>query len=285
MEERKLLDRLSRELGVGDDCAVLEFGGDEAKALLTTDMLHRKTDFPEGLEAEVMGWRGVGASLSDVAGMGGDPVASVLAVGVPGLEEETVEAIIKGARDVCEEVSAEYVGGDLDSHDELTVTSTVLGRAESPVRRSGAEVGDAVCVTGELGATALGLRLFEEGENETANGLFRFEPRVAEGIEISEYATSMMDISDGLSVSLHQTAEASDVGFEVESERIPRVDGVDLEEAVFTGEDFELLFTAPRDRLDEISAEFTVIGDCVDETEGVSIDAERLEKRGYQHGD
>lgn len=282
MDEWDVLSLLSDKLGISDDCGVVPWG--DTNALITTDMLHRKTDFPEGIKPETIGWRAMAVSLSDIAGMGGHPLAMVLAFGSPEFEKEFIERVTDGALKVCDDTGAKYIGGDMDKHDELTLVSTGLGRADSPVMRSGSCVGDSVCITGELGRTALALRYFDEGKHKRANDLFEFDPRVSEGIALSEYATSMMDISDGLAVSLHQLSEASGNGFEVESSELPVIEGVeDLDEAVFTGEDYELLFTIPEDEIDEASrsVDFTVIGECVGS--GIKMAGEELEKRGYQH--
>ncbi|MDY6779814.1 MAG: thiamine-phosphate kinase [Halobacteria archaeon] len=270
----------------GDDCAVIE--RDSKSLLLTTDMLHDTTDFPEGIRPYVVGWRSMAVSLSDVAAMGGDPVAAVLALGVPEFDGDYVEEVARGARDVCGNCGAEYVGGDLDTHDETTTVSTVLGESSDPVRRSGASAGDLVCVTGELGRTAVALRLFDEEEYGRANELFAFEPRVGTGTKLSGYASSMMDISDGLALSLHQMSRVSDVGFDIESSSLPAVEGAHgVEDTVFTGGDYELVFTVPDENVDKLrdvvgDVGFTVVGESTEDGE-VRIDGKELDRRGYEH--
>jgi thiamine-monophosphate kinase len=288
MDERAALEVLSeRVAGAGDDCAVLD------EWLLTTDMLHESTDFPDGTTGYTAGWRAVAASLSDVAAMGGTARAAVAAYGAPEFDEE-LTAFVEGVSDVCELAGAEYVGGDLDTHDEFTTATTVLGRADEPVYRTGAQVGEAVCVTGTLGRSAAALRLFERSDLGRANELFRFSPRVAAGRAIGPHASAMMDVSDGLARSLHQLAEASDCGMRIH-EPLPIDESVrdvaaDAEEAresgVFFGEDFELLFTVPETDLeavrDDSPVAITPIGTVVEE--GVTLDGEPLPDRGYTHG-
>jgi thiamine-monophosphate kinase len=289
MDERAVLERLAGAVpGAGDDAAVVD------SLVLTTDMLHEATDFPDGTTRYTAGWRAVGASLSDVGAMGAEAVAAVAVYGAPAFEWEAVAAFIDGARDVCGAVGAEYVGGDLDGHDEFTVASTALGRTDSPVFRAGAQPGDAVCVTGTLGRSAAALRLFEAGETDRGNDLFRFEPRVAAGRALAPHATAMMDSSDGLARSLHQLAEASDCGFAVESP-LPVDDA--LVEAVSDtaqrralgvsfGEDFELVACLPAGRIEEVrtdlSCRLTRIGTVT--ASGVTLDGEPLPDRGYTHG-
>lgn len=289
MDERAALTSIAdRVPAAGDDAAVV------GELVLTTDMLHASSDFPEGTTRYTTGWRAVGASLSDVAAMGAEATAAVAVYAAPTFEADELEAFIGGATDVCEAVGAEYVGGDLDRHAELTVASTAVGRTETPVYRSGASPGEVVCVTGTLGRTAAALRRFEAGEVEVANDLFRFEPRVAAGRSLVAHVTAMLDSSDGLARSLHQLAEASGCGFAVEGETIPidravRAVAVDDEDAfdmaTTVGEDFELVCTMPP-RAVESAREacpvpITVLGEVT--VEGVTLDGDPLVDRGYTH--
>ncbi|MFC7069427.1 thiamine-phosphate kinase [Halobaculum lipolyticum] len=293
MDEREALARLADSLpSAGDDCAVV---GDR---VLTTDMLHETTDFPAGVDRYTAGWRAVGASLSDVAAMGADAEAAVAAYGAPRFDPEEVDEFVRGAREVCGAVGAEYVGGDLDRHDEFTVATTALGATDDPVRRGGAARGDVVCVTGTVGRSAAALRAFERGDAERGNDLFRFTPRVAAGVALRPYATAMMDSSDGLARSLHQLVAASDtadLGMDVTESAVP-VDGAvdDLfddpddrrEAALFFGEDFELVFTLPSDAVDAARAAsptpFATVGNVT--WDGVRMDGDPLPDRGYGHG-
>lgn len=293
MDEWTVLAELAQRHGVGDDCAVLPGAGSGGgDLLLTTDMLHDATDFPGGVTRETMGWRAAAASLSDVAAMGGEPVACVLAAGSP--ELEAVGTIAEGAAAVCDEVGCRYAGGDVDRHAETTLASTVLGRAvEDPVRRSGASPGDAVVVTGALGRTAAALRAFQRGDAARGEALFRFTPRIAAGRMLAHHASAMIDSSDGLAVSLHQLADASGVGFAVEEDRLPAIEDAEgREDLVFTGEDYELVATVPGDAVDEArdaveeaggDARLTVIGDCVAADDGVTMNGDPLPRRGYEH--
>ncbi|HKL28008.1 MAG TPA: thiamine-phosphate kinase [Natrialbaceae archaeon] len=292
MDERTALGLLADELpDAGDDAAVV---GDQ---VLTIDMLHESTDFPDGVTHYTAGWRAVGASLSDVGAMGAEATAAVAAYGVPAFEPEDLLAFVRGANDVCERVGARYVGGDLDHHGEFTVSTAALGRTDEPVWRSGASPGDRVCVTGDLGRSAAAVRLFERGETDRANDLFRFDPRVETGRAIAPHATAMMDSSDGLARSLHQLAEASDCGFAIDADAIPvheAVDDLATDEAdrrsmgLYFGEDFELVFTVPESALEEVreaaSVPITDIGDVTDADAGIAIDGETLPDRGYDHG-
>ncbi|MFC7132577.1 MULTISPECIES: thiamine-phosphate kinase [Salinibaculum] len=289
MDERAALGRLDETLpAAGDDAAVVD------GLVLTTDMLHESTDFPDGTTRYTAGWRAVGASLSDVAAMGAEAVAAVAVYGAPEFDWDEIAAFVDGAADVCELVDGAYVGGDLDGHGEFTVATTVLGRTDAPVLRSGASPGEAVCVTGALGRTGAALRHFQTGDTERGNDLFRFEPRVAAGQVLADHATAMMDSSDGLARSLHQLADASDCGFAVETP-LPIDDAVDAvaadeaeqrELGVFLGEDFELVCTLPETALEPVRERLDVplthIGTVTES--GVTLDGDALPDRGYTHG-
>ncbi|MGA9400767.1 thiamine-phosphate kinase [Haladaptatus sp.] len=296
MDERAALRLLAGELpDAGDDAAVID------GHVLTTDMLHETTDFPGGTTRYTAGWRAVGASLSDVAAMGASAVAGVAVYAAPEFEPAELESFVEGASDVCKSVGARYVGGDLDTFEEFTTSTTVLGRTDDPVLRSGATRGDLLCVTGTLGRSGAALRLFEAGDVERANDLFRFQPRVEDGRALAPFATAMMDSSDGLARSVHQLAEASGCGFELDGESIPVAESVrevasdegdERDLSFFFGEDFELVFTVPESRLADARTAaptpISVVGEVTDGGDGsepkITIDGEPLPDRGYTHG-
>ena len=291
VDERAALDLIAADLpAAGDDAAVV---GDQ---VLTTDMLHETTDFPAGTTRYTAGWRAVGASLSDVAAMAAEATAAVAVYAAPEFRADALRSFVAGARDVCTAVDAEYVGGDLDDHGEFTVATTALGTTDAPVRRTGAEPGEVVAVTGQLGRSGAALRAFDAGDAERGNELFRFTPRVAAGRALAPHAGAMMDSSDGLARSLHQLAEASDCGFAVEWDALPVHPAVEAyaadtddrrELAAFFGEDFELVATLPADSLTEAReaspTPLTVVGEVVSDRDGVTADGETLSDRGYTH--
>ena len=288
MDERAALALVGENLpAAGDDCAVV------GSTVVTTDMLHDRTDFPDGTTRYTAGWRAVGASLSDVAAMGAEATAAVAVYGAPEFDPDELRAFLRGADEVCDAVSADYVGGDLDGHEEFTVATTALGETDAPVRRSGATPGDAVCVTGTLGRSAAALRLFPDA-SERANDLFRFEPRVATGRAVAPHVTAMIDSSDGLARSLHQLGEASNCGFTIESDRLPIHETVrevaddpadERSLAVHLGEDFELVFTTPDPERAQVAApaSVSVVGEVTESDAGVRLDGESLPDRGYTH--
>ncbi len=296
MRERDVIKFLREKLPIGDDCAVISFR--KTHLLLTTDMLHRQTDFPQGMTPYTMGWRAIAVSLSDIAAMGGRPLGVVIALGVPGFDKKFLEELLEGALACCQACGTTLLGGDTDCHPELTIVTTALGEAHRPVLRSGAHVDDLVCVTGDLGRTAAALQLLKEKEYEQANELLRCTPRLAEGQALAPLASSMMDISDGLARSLYQLGETSHVGFRIDATAIPFALEVEelardqeelFEMGLFFGEDFELLFTLPSELLLDARrvCQFTVIGQVVPQTAGVRMqigpDRILLPDRGYEH--
>ena len=310
-QEKELIDLICANfsskknvtLGAGqDDCAVIDFG--EWYLILTTDMLHKKADFPSQMSAYQIGWTTVAVNLSDIASMGATPFVFLVAIGIPDdTKKEFFLELGQGMEACASKHDVGIVGGDIDKHDELTLVGTAIGKVDKNrlVRRSGAEVGDLLCVTGNPGSAAAGLRiaLGEESaskdiEEILLSSLFEPQPRVKEGIELSKYATSMTDTSDSLATSAHELAIQSKIGFNIHKEQIPVTDGLksvsknkeDLRELfLYGGGDFELLFTIKPKNLDDAKKKgfFSVIGEAV--SEGVYLDDEKEEVdfRGYRH--
>lgn len=284
MDERAALALIADHVDhAGDDAAIVD------GTAITIDMLHDSADFPAGTTDRTIGWRSVAVSLSDLAAVGADPVGAVAAYGAPTFEGDALGAFIRGAREVCAAVDTEYVGGDLDGHDERTIATAAVGRVDHRVGRGGATPGEAVCVTGRLGTGAAAFRLFETGEIERANDLYRFRPRIAAGRALAPLASAMMDSSDGLARSLHQIAAASDCGIAIEGELPidPALDAfADTDRLATTfGEDFELIVTLPEDVLDDardrVPVDLTQIGTVTES--GVTRDGDPLPDEGYVH--
>jgi len=290
MRESEILQIIRARIPeAGDDAAIVPFR--DTNLVLTTDMLHRKSDFPERTTPRTIGWRSVAVSLSDLAAMGAQPLGVLLAFGDPALDEPSVMGVLEGASVCCEAAGTRLLGGDLDRHQELTVVSTAIGHTPDPVRRSGAQVGDLVCVTGELGRTQAALCCFATGLTERANDLFCFPPRTTWGQQLAGLATSMIDISDGLVRSLHLLAGESRVGCAIEEARLPVSPALRehlpqerwFDALLFGGEDYELLFTLPESAISAIdrTVRYSVIGRVTEG--GVLLDEDELPDRGYDH--
>lgn len=300
--ERELIRRISEILGgvVNDDCAVIDAG--ERYLVATTDMLHRLTDFPEIMSPWQIGWMTVAVNLSDVAAMGAKPAGVLIAAGLPkDADLYFIDELFSGFGDCAAYYGAKVLGGDTDSHQELTITGCALGFVEKDLvlRREGARVGDLLCTTGSLGGAGAGLWAWRHGElqNKFIEKLLEPEPRLKEGRALaqSRAVTAMMDNSDGLALSLSDLSEVSRVGFVVREEALPIAGGIEqmvghevaLEMAMSAGGDFELVFTVKPEWLERArqACDLTVIGDVVEEGLWMETEGERrrIEARGYEH--
>jgi thiamine-monophosphate kinase len=284
VDDRDLLESIMDLVGedrARDDCAVLPVG--ETVLVATTDMLHTKTDFLPGMTDWQCGWMAVSVTLSDIASMGAAPRWILLAAGLD--RPERLRPVMEGARACCDRYGASLVGGDIDSHDELTLVSTGLGTVEPAhlVRRQGSRPGDLICVTGVLGRAQAAI----DGYSRYQEALFEPQPRVAEGQILGRSgASSMMDISDGLALSLHDMVLANRCGYRVTSAMIPVIGDIPyekaLELAVYGGGDYELLFTIPAERLPLEGVDYHAIGHVIGEP-GAFLNGVPMERRGYQH--
>lgn len=284
MNDRALLDLIRPVTGsetCSDDCAILPLSC--GILVSSTDMLHEQSDFPEGMTDYQIGWMSVAVTISDIAAMGADPLQILLAIGLD--REDRLSGIVRGAQACCTRYGAVYAGGDLDAHPELTIVSTGIGIIErgQPVLRSGADPGDVICVTGLLGRAILGL----DGDERFWKNLCEPEPRVDEGRAARKAgATAMMDISDGLALSLHDIAQESKTGMEIKSDKIPLPEDADLNKAfdaaMYGGGDFELLFCIPQEKFGLLPFPSTIIG-MVTEGPDILIDGEPVRKKGYLH--
>jgi thiamine-monophosphate kinase len=226
-----------------------------------------------------------------------------MAMGLPpDTELDFLDDIIKGMDDCARKFNTHILGGDTDSHDELTMTGTALGLIKKKllVQRNGAKPGDLVCVTGNLGTAGAAIMSLDKGISvipKILKALFEPSPRINEGIALvgTCAVSSMMDISDGLALSLHDLGKASSVGFKIYEDRLPvlpevidLLEGNELLEAVvYTGGDFELLFTIPPEMLGIVgyACPLTVIGEIINK--GIFIQRaggiEELKGKGYEH--
>jgi thiamine-monophosphate kinase len=264
-----------------DDCAVVPCSEDMLVA--TSDMLHEATDFPPGMTDWQIGWMSSAVTLSDIAAMGARPGIVLLAIGLD--HGSRLRQILEGARACCVWAGAVLAGGDLDSHRELTIVSSGIGfaRKGKVIRRSGSKAGDRICITGPLGRAQAAL----EGFSQFRRALLEPCPKVKEGMALAECGISaMMDVSDGLVLSLYDLLEAGGCGFSIQSSQIPVLDGVPPERSrelsLYGGGDFELLFSCPPERLPLIPVDYLEIGEAIQEQK-ILIDGEVASYGGYLH--
>lgn len=280
MDDRELLKTVAGIVGrnvILDDCAAFPVGSKIIVA--STDMLHESTDFPEGMTDRQIGWMSAAATISDIASSGAAPLFLLIAVGLD--RPDRLGEIMEGARECCDHYGTEILGGDIDHHRELTIVATGFGLAgeDTHVTRRGCKPGDSVYILGHPGEAQAAL----EGDERYRLSLIEPHPFVPEALLIAKAgASAMMDVSDGLALSLHDLADASGRGFEIFSERIPLSPGVTIEQAVYGGGDFGLLFTCGPGIMPLPGVESEVIG-RVTETPGVFLDGGPVERRGYLH--
>jgi thiamine-monophosphate kinase len=256
-------------VGVGDDCAVLDLGGDHV-TLATCDALLDGEHFLRSVATpEQIGGHAMAVNLSDIASMGGTPRYALVSLLLPAdLPIAFMDGVYRGLRGEAERYGAVIVGGNITrSPPGLGIDITLLGqvRRDQVVLRSGARPGDALLVTGWLGEAAAGLHLLLHPDvavpAPTAERLKLAQlapvPRVPEGrlLALSGAVTAMLDISDGLAGDLGHLCERSGVGAQLDEAALPiheatrqaaRLAGQSaLEWALFGGEDYQLLFTVP----------------------------------------
>jgi thiamine-monophosphate kinase len=288
-------------LGVGDDCALLrpDAGLDLA---VSTDMLVEGRHFLPDAEPRALGHKTLAVNLSDLAAMGATPRWATLAIALPAAEPDWLEAFSAGFHALAERYGVELVGGDTTRAERRLMCVTVIGEAPPgmALERGGARPQDDIWVSGELGGAALGLVHPEIAE--AAKRLHWPEPRVELGERLRRLAHAAIDVSDGLAADLGHIAERSQVAATVEYERIPksrafgRLASGQLEKdcVLSGGDDYELVFTAPRAHraelealASELSLPLTRIGSIEKGTARVTVlDAQGRplpHKGGYDH--
>lgn len=259
----------------GDDAAVIAPGAPQT--LLTIDVLVQGVDFDLSYCSPAdIGWKAMAVNVSDIAAMAGRPTRAVAALSLPShTPVEVVDGILEGMIEAAARWEVDLVGGDISEAPQISIAITLLGEAEAPMLRSGAQVGDAICVTGSLGGAAAGLILLRNGvQRPETHGLrqrqLRPDARVAEGAALAREggATALIDVSDGFVADLGHVLEASGVGCVLDPTAVPidpdiHMAGSDvdpLELALTGGEDFELIATLPVDLVDGVSHLVTRVG-------------------------
>ncbi len=306
-------------VGLGDDTAVYEPPGPGQLEFLTCDAFVEGVHFRRDYATfEEIGAKCMVANISDVAAMGGSPARAVLSICIPpDMTDEDVDALYRGALDVCRRYGAEVVGGDtVSSPAGLVVSVALTGYADRyhVVTRAGAVVGDAIVVTGALGGSEAGLRALVQGlpdEGGVPDARRRHlmpAARVAEARALIEVATphAMIDVSDGLSSDVWHIAEESNVGIALDAGSIPLAPcvadiakrlGIDpLELALASGEEFELVVAIPKNEVERAAEHVEAVTGtgvtCVGEVVGAEMEctlvrrdggAEPLVRGGYEH--
>lgn len=257
-------------LGIGDDCALLTLPPGESLAV-TLDLLVAGNHFLADADPEGIGHKSLAVNLSDLAAMGATPAWITLGLSLPAVDEVWLEGFCRGLFKLAERFQVQLVGGDV-TRGPLTITLQAHGFVPPglALRRNGARPGDVICVTGTLGDAALGLALARQqlhGGGDDAvtylrDRLERPTPRLRQGLELRGLASAAIDISDGLAQDLGHILERSGVGACVQVERLPLSPALlactdsdsALALALAGGDDYELCFTVPPQRLPQVQA-------------------------------
>ncbi len=328
-----LIDRLQTTLGdaatgervlvsIGDDAAAYSISDTHAH-VVTTDALVEGVHFDRAFTPlERLGFKAISVNVSDICAMNARPLVATVALGLPaGLAVEDVEALYSGMRRACLQYGCSLVGGDISAARSLLISVTVVGeaRTDALALRRTAQVGDIVCVTGDVGAAFAGLKLLLDAREKLRDDdSFRpdfsdFQYVLARQLAptarldlVDAFSragvrpSAMIDVSDGLASEVHHLARQSGVGFRLYEAALPIdpetravADRFEAEApvlALFGGEDYELLFTMSEARLEKLERQglFTPIGRVTAPGEGVVVqtgdgDEIPLEAGGFDH--
>nr|MDO8133665.1 thiamine-phosphate kinase [Candidatus Njordarchaeum guaymaensis] len=310
----RLLSPCPKEaLPIGDDASALSLGNGLA-LVVKADLLVAATDVPPGMSSQQIGRKVVTMNFSDLAAKGAKPAGILVSLGLPRkFRVNKALDIMRGIVSEAKQYGACAMGGDTGESSDLIVSGMAFGFAEESklVKRSGANPGDILAVTGSFGLTGAGLKLLLEGmksdqKTKELLGKAVYEPktRVDEGVALSASGclSSSIDSSDGLAWSIYELSRASKVGFNIEQIPIPpevtrfaetnNLDPVDL--ALYGGEEYELVVTVKRNLWSEAEKAAKEVGGILhrigEATKGRRITlktargkAKEIEPKGYEH--
>ena len=275
IRERTAQQREDVRLGIGDDAALLAVPAGQELAV-AIDTMVEGVHFPAGTAPADIGWKALAVNLSDLAAMGATPAWALLALTLPRPDAAFVDGFAEGFAQLAGQYRLALVGGDT-TRGALTLSVAVHGFVPpgQALTRAGAQVGDAVLVTGTLGDAAAGLRCLPSRMDVQAtardflvNRLNRPTPRVAAGLALRGRASACIDVSDGLLADLGHLCTASGEGAEIDAALLPcspallgAFDEAAVRDFALTGgDDYELCFTVPAARMDEVRDDLAKLG-------------------------
>ena len=293
--------------GIGDDAAVLDISA-EHFLLTSVDTLISDVHFTADTDPADIAYKSLAVNISDIAAMGGTARWATLALTMPEADHDWLQAFAKGFSEIAERYKVSLVGGDT-TQGPLAITIQIMGtvsRGQS-IRRSKAQPGDLIYVSGALGSAGLAYQatidksLRQYVSESCRQRLHRPEPRVELGKQLNHFAHAAIDISDGLVSDLGHLLKASELGAEVELDKIPvcpELKELDTQQrwsiALAAGDDYELCFTLTQAseaemqrQLEELDYPVTCIGKITDASGIVWLDEKGekvdLQLEGYQH--
>lgn len=302
--QQQKVDRQDVHLGIGDDAAVIEVP-EGYELVVSMDTMIEGVHFPVNMKPKDIGYRALAVNLSDLAAMGAEPAWVTLALTIPESNEAWLKAFSSGFFGLADQFNMQLIGGDT-TRGKLSITVQVHGLLPKGkyLSRAGAQSGDQIYVSGTLGDAAAGLRFWKELDQSFSwlkQRLARPTPRIETGMKLRNFATSAIDISDGLVADLGHILTASGVGASFDLEALPlslALCGVmEIENArdlaLSGGDDYELCFTVPVSEIKQIddlatSTQVSLIGEIKAEPglrcilrDGSEVDIKKL--TGYQH--
>ncbi|WNC71319.1 thiamine-phosphate kinase [Thalassotalea psychrophila] len=247
-------------MGIGDDCALIR-ANDNKLIAVTTDTLVAGVHFPLNTPARAVGHKAVAVNLSDIAAMGAEPAWISVAITLPEVDEEWLREFTAGMFELTEYFNVQLIGGDTTQGPlSITITAQGLVPEDKALCRNGAQNGDYLFVTGDFGDAGLALaaingqiKLNETDFARVKAKLDYPQPQVLVGQMIREFATSAIDVSDGLLADLGHICRASTLGVAINVEDIPLskalTDNLSAEDAInmalTSGDDYQLIFSVP----------------------------------------
>lgn len=298
--------------GIGDDSAVLDAGNGRSQ-VVSTDLLIEGVHFDRTfMPLRYLGWKAVSVNVSDIVAMNATPTDVLVALGLPNnISVEGIETFYQGVAEAAAHYEIAVAGGDTVAANRLTVSVTALGNAKEDtiVTRAGAQPGDLLCATGDLGASAAGLKILLSGKDRMESRSDQEDGQDAEpDIDLIEWSYvverhlypqarldriqhwaekdfqphALIDISDGLAGDVHHLCREGIVGATIEAGWLPiHLQTVKAAQkfgetpeslALYGGEDYELLFAAPKERLEALDSDtFAVVGTVTEPEEGVQL--------------
>jgi thiamine-monophosphate kinase len=283
-------------LGIGDDSAIITPPSSQ-QLVICTDTLVAGRHFPLNTPAHAIGWKSVAVNLSDLAAMGAKPHSILLALSLPNVDHQWLAGFSQGLFDCCDQFEISLIGGDTTQSSQLTISVTALGWIEhgQAITRAGAQVGDYICVSGQIGDAAYALQHLGHPLQQR---LDYPAPRCHLGQKLKGLASSMIDISDGLAQDLGHILKASKVGAKLLLEQLPVDDTLrqlSLQQAwhyaLSGGDDYELCFTISPQNYEKLSGQqldvpLTIIGEITQQTDLLfeyKGEIHPLPAHGYQH--
>lgn len=310
LTERQVIDHITKTLSIkrkrtawNDDISTVKLGN--RILAFKCDMFVRSTDAPKQMKIWQMARKSVVSCVSDFACKGVKPLASLISLGIPrNFTKKDVGELAKGFRRAEGEFNINIIGGDTNESNDLVIDCCMIGVTRKMVKRSGARNGDLIITSGPFGYSSVGLKILlnKKSQFEKAkNAVLMPKTRLQFGLGLAKYATSAMDSSDGLAVTLYELSEQSKKKFVIEKlpttyevRKFAKKNRLGIDKLVFQGgEEYEIVATIPKRNLKKVlvlakysKCKLYVIGH-VERGKGVYIKynkkLEKLEKRGWEH--